>query len=148
MSGLPYRPGQLSSEFYICGIASLAILILMIIIIVIVNGWRRVLPSLPRAPNSVAAVLTYVVHSNMCASFEGLDKMSIGQRDKYIRGLGKRYGYGLMKVGEEEKWAIDEVGEAGEAGSAHCGSTDELNVPESGLEVVVTPPPNSPTEVK
>ncbi|KAF2174616.1 hypothetical protein K469DRAFT_145989, partial [Zopfia rhizophila CBS 207.26] len=136
LSGLPYRPGQLRSEFFFCGIASLTIIAAMMFVVVVVNSWRRLLPHLPREPNTVATVMTYVANSNMCADFEGLEKFSTRKRDKHIGGLRKRYGYGLMTAGREEMWAVDEMGGDSE-GSNDPSSTSSSNLKgvAQGLEV-------------
>src|SRR5204862_2991610 len=77
LSGLPYRPGQLREEFLFCGIASLTILSIMLVVLSAVNVWRRFLPHLPRKPDSVAAVITYVCESKMNTDFEGLERVSV-----------------------------------------------------------------------
>ena len=109
LSGLPYRPGQLRSEFIFCGIASMGLLLLMIFAIVVMNVWRRLLPHLPREPNTIATLLTYLVNSHMCADFEGLEELATSKRDKNIRLLGKRYGYGLIEMDGEQRWAVDDM---------------------------------------
>jgi Protein of unknown function (DUF3433) len=110
LSGLPYRPGQLRSEFLFCAISSLVILIAMLVIVGTVNIWRCFLPPLPRKPDSVAAVMTYVCQSHMIADFEGLERIKVSERDKKIRTLGKKYGYGLRPGADGEKrWAVDEM---------------------------------------
>ena len=109
-SGLPYRPGQLRSEFFFCAIASLTIIIIILLTIVIINIWRRWLPRLPRKPDSVAAVLTYVCQSRMVEDFEGVELLSVKERDRRIRDLRKRYGY-QARQGEDSlgRWTIDEM---------------------------------------
>jgi hypothetical protein len=114
LSGLPYRPGQLQSEFFFCAISSLVILIFMLGIVVVINIWRRFLPHLPRKPDSVANVLSYVVGSRMCDDFEGLERVKVSDRDKAIRAQAKRYGYGKRAEvdanGETiERWVVDGV---------------------------------------
>ena len=111
LAGLPYRPGQLRSEFLTCGIASLAILVLMVLQLVFINFWRRQLPHLPRRPDSIAAVMTYVAGTAMVRDFHGLEESSVKQRNRAICGLGKTYAYGWRK--EEPsgrvRWVVDEV---------------------------------------
>ncbi|KAH0553187.1 hypothetical protein GP486_006635 [Trichoglossum hirsutum] len=112
LAGMPYRPGQLRGEFYFCGITSLAILVIMLTSLVLFNVWRRFLPHLPRKPDSVAAVMTYVCDSRMNADFEGLEHDSVSKRDKTIKKLGKRYKYGLRRrPGGGAGWVVDETGE-------------------------------------
>jgi hypothetical protein len=121
-SGLPYRPGQLRSEFIFCAITSLTVIALMLLTVVGTNIWRRWLPRLPRKPDNVAAVLTYVCQSRMVEDFEGVEVLSVRERDRRIRDLRKRYGYGVRK-GEDGlgRWTIDEVPHAGSNLEAHVG---------------------------
>ncbi|KAI9774061.1 MAG: hypothetical protein M1840_005154 [Geoglossum simile] len=117
LSGIPYRPGQLRQEFLLCGIATFAILALMLAVLALASTWRRFfLPHLPRKPDSVAAVMTYVSGSSMNADFEGLEGLPVAQRDGQIKKFGKRYGYGLVRRGDGGvRWAVDEVQGTGEA---------------------------------
>jgi len=121
-SGLPYRPGQLRSEFMFCAIATLTLLSIMLLTVVIINVWRRRLPRLPRKPDNVAAVLTYVCQSHMVEDFEGVEILSVRERDRRIRDLRKRYGYRVRK-GEDGlgRWTIDEIPDVGSNPEAHVG---------------------------
>jgi hypothetical protein len=121
-SGLPYRSGQLRSEFIFCAIASLTILAIILLTVVITNIWRRWLPRLPRKPDNVAAVLTYVCQSHMVEDFEGVEVLSVRERDRRIRDLRKRYKYRVRK-GEDGlgRWTIDEVPDAGSNPEARVG---------------------------
>lgn len=110
ISGLPYRPGQQRGEFLFWGITSLTILSIMIIQMVIINIWRRKLPHLPRAPDSIASVMTYVAGTRMTRDFNGLEQLSKSERDQAIRDLEKSYAYWWRR--EEDgrvRWIIDEV---------------------------------------
>ncbi len=110
LAGLPYRPGQLRSEFLFCGITSLAIMVVMLVQLIFVNLWRRQLPHLPRRPDTIAAVMTYVAGTNMARDFYGLDEQSTGERNRSIRSLNKTYAYGWRR--EENgriRWIVDEV---------------------------------------
>ncbi len=110
LSGLPYRPGQLRSEFLFCGIASMIILGLMVVQLAFINFWRRQLPHLPRRPDSIAAVMTYVAGTSMARDFYGLEEDSTRERNKAIRGLDKTYAYGWRKEeGGRVRWVVDEV---------------------------------------
>lgn len=110
LAGLPYRPGQLRSEFLVCGIASVVILVAMIVQLVLVNLWRRQLPHLPRRPDSIAAVMTYVAGTEMVKDFYGVEGLSTRERDKAIRRLNKTYAYGWRKEDNGRvRWVVDEV---------------------------------------
>jgi hypothetical protein len=114
MSGLPYRPGQLRSEFVFCAISSCIILVVLIIVITGGIIWRAfVLPELPRKPDNVASVMTYVCESRMVRDFAGLERASQKERDKSIVALGKTYGYGMVqKPDGKRSWAVDDMGQS------------------------------------
>jgi hypothetical protein len=95
-----------------------------IVMTLVVNIWRRMLPDLPRKPNTVAAVLSYVVGTNFCADFEGLEKASIKERDRRITALGKRYGFGMVQEPDgTERCVVDEV--QGPAPQEYYGATQK-----------------------
>lgn len=110
LSGLPYRPGQLRSEFIFCALSSLVILILLLIVTVVTIVWRSQLPNLPRKPDRVASVLTYVCNSTMLNDFRGLERCKEKERDQAIQSLHKTYGYVQISKWDGGKgWAIDET---------------------------------------
>jgi hypothetical protein len=84
---------------------------MIIMMIIVANIWRRMLPDLPRKPNTVAAVLSYVAGAHFCADFEGLEKANVKERDRRIVALGKRYGFGTVgTLDGTERLVVDEVG--------------------------------------
>jgi hypothetical protein len=108
LSGLPYRPGQSRGEFLFWGITSLAILTFMIVQLITISMWRRKLPHLPRAPESIASVMTYVAGTSMTRDFNGLEQLKRSERDQAIRDLEKSYAYGWRR--EEDgrvRWIVD-----------------------------------------
>jgi hypothetical protein len=108
LSGLPYRPGQSRGEFLFWGITSLAILTIMITMLIVIGLWRRKLPHLPRAPESIAAVMTYVAGTSMTRDFNGLEQLKRKKRDQAIRDLEKSYAYWWRR--EEDgriRWVVD-----------------------------------------
>ncbi|KAB5530373.1 hypothetical protein GE09DRAFT_974530 [Coniochaeta sp. 2T2.1] len=121
LSGLPYRRGQLRGEFLFCAVSALVIVAAMIAQLVVVNMWRRVLPHLPRRPDSIAAVMTYTAGTGMVRDFTEaeVEGRATRERDRVIRGMGKRYAYrreGGVGDGEGEgggRWVVDEVGGEG-----------------------------------
>jgi hypothetical protein len=121
-SGLPYRPGQLRSEFMFCAVTSLTFIAIMLLTIAVINIWRRRLPRLPRKPDNVAAVLTYVCRSQMVEDFEGVEGLSVRERDRRIRDLRKRYRYQIHKGEDGEgRWTVDEIHDASSNPEAHVG---------------------------
>lgn len=111
LAGLPYRPGQLRGEFVFCGIMALVIVALMIAQLAQVNFWRRSLPHLPRRPDNIAAVMTYVAGTTMVKDFYGLEELSTSERNKAVRKMGKTYAYGWRKEDDSgrTRWIVDEV---------------------------------------
>lgn len=97
LAGLPYRPGQLRGEFLFCGVSALAILAIMLVQVIAINIWRRRLPHLPRRPDNIAAVMTYVAATGMARDFDGLEGLSVRERNKAIVDMGKNYAYGWRR---------------------------------------------------
>ncbi len=111
LAGLPYRPGQLRSEFLFSGITAVVILMLMIVQLIFNNFWRRSMPHLPRRPDNIAAVMTYVADTSIVKDFQGLESSSVRQRNRTIRDMKKTYAYGWRKEDESGRirWVVDEV---------------------------------------
>ncbi|OIW35669.1 hypothetical protein CONLIGDRAFT_568129, partial [Coniochaeta ligniaria NRRL 30616] len=111
LAGLPYRPGQLRGEFVFCAVMALAIVALMIAQLVLVNLWRRSLPHLPRRPDNIAAVMTYVAGTAMVKDFHGLEELSTSERNKAVRKMRKTYSYRWRKEDDtgRTRWIVDEV---------------------------------------
>ncbi|CAI4216008.1 unnamed protein product [Parascedosporium putredinis] len=110
LAGLPYRPGQLRTEYLVCAIISIIVLIIMLVAIVFLHRWRRSLPHMPRRPNSVAALMTYVAETNMSRDFTSIEEMRRKERERAIEGLGKSYGYGLRTdEAGRKRWVVDQV---------------------------------------
>jgi hypothetical protein len=120
LAGLPYRPGQLRGEFLFCGVAAMVILVLMLVCLVMVVRWRKKLPTLPRRPDSVAAVMTYVAGTNMARDLEGMEGMKQKEKDQRIERLGKRYAYGI-RVDQDgrKRFVVDEYETGYEAVRSH-----------------------------
>ncbi|KAF4633999.1 hypothetical protein G7Y89_g4118 [Cudoniella acicularis] len=113
LSGLPYRPGQQRGEFLFWGFASLAIIGLMLVQLAFVMIWRSRLPALPRPPDNIANVMTYVAGTKMGRDFVGLEGVGTRERDERIRGLGKRYGY-FWRMEEGNEGQVEQEGEGDE----------------------------------
>jgi hypothetical protein len=129
MTGMPSRQGQTHGEFVFCAAASLSILAFIAVTVIASNIWRRKLPHLPRKPDNVAAVLSYIAGSQVCANFEGVERAQIPVRDRRILALGKRYGFGVKRSSEDasERLVIDEMG------SAKAGDCGASGVSEDGI---------------
>lgn len=110
LAGLPYRPGQLRGEYIFCGIASIAMLAVMLVMIWFLYRWRKTLPHMPRRPDSVAAVMTYVAETTMARDLAEMEQRKRKERRRAIEGLGKRYGYGFrVEPDGRKRWVVDEV---------------------------------------
>ncbi|KAH8892426.1 hypothetical protein GQ53DRAFT_646752, partial [Thozetella sp. PMI_491] len=115
LAGLPYRPGQLKGEFLFCAIATLVILALMLVELGVTISWRaKCVPHLPRRPDTVAAVMTYVAGAKMNADFDGLEEVKKKERDAAVISLGKKYEYGEMQDDRGSfRWMVDQSADPG-----------------------------------
>jgi hypothetical protein len=68
----------------------------MVIAVIALIIWKRRLPYLPRAPDTVAAVLSYISDSRMLGDFEGCEYLNDRDLGNHIVGLGKRYVYSKL----------------------------------------------------
>jgi hypothetical protein len=96
LAGVPYSPGQIWLELLICSYTSMAILGIMVLSIIALLVWRRKSPDLPRAPDTLLGVISYIADSKMLDDFEGTEVLKDKDIENRINGLGKRYGYGCM----------------------------------------------------
>jgi hypothetical protein len=113
LAGLPYRPGQLRGEFFFCAVATIVILALMLVELALVIWWRgHAVPHLPRRPDTVAAVMTYVVGAGMNSDYDGLEEVKESDRDKKVVALGKTYLYGEAADDHGvRRWMVDQLEE-------------------------------------
>jgi hypothetical protein len=109
LAGIPYSPGQILTEFFVCSYTSMIVLVLMMLGMVALMLWRRKAPDLPRVPDTLLGVMSYVADSKMLDNFEGLEMMEKKDADNKIGGLGRRYGYGrFVGADGQVKWMVDE----------------------------------------
>ncbi|KAK1823265.1 hypothetical protein LTR12_002338 [Friedmanniomyces endolithicus] len=110
ISGVPYATGQTWTQFLVSIYMSLGILGLMVVVFVLVILSRRREPKMPRKPDTVGAVMSYLSTSKMLHGFEGVDWQDGEERDRRIRLVGKRYTF-LQRRREDgkEAWSVDEV---------------------------------------
>lgn len=109
LGGIPFNPDQVHREYLISNFTSMAILVLMLCGMVYLVLWRRKTPDLPRAPNTLLGVMSYLADSKMLDDFEGLELLKKTEIDNRIAGMGKRYGYGrFVGVDGQVKWMVDE----------------------------------------
>jgi hypothetical protein len=109
LAGVPYSPGQIWLELLVCSYASMAILGIMILSLVALLVWRRKSPDLPRAPDTLMGVMSYVADARMLDDFEGVDGLKSGEVEDRVVGLGKRYGYGrFVGMDGQSRLMVDE----------------------------------------
>jgi hypothetical protein len=109
LAGVPYAAGQILLESQACNYTSILILVLMVCGIACMMVWRRKAPDLPRAPDTVLGVMSYVADSKMLYDFEGCEYLEGKYMDNRIQGLGKRYRYGRCEgVDGQFRWMVDE----------------------------------------
>ncbi|TKA83787.1 hypothetical protein B0A55_00052 [Friedmanniomyces simplex] len=110
ISGVPYATGQTITQFLVSIYMSLAILGVMVVVSVVVILSRRREPRMPRKPETVGAVMSYLATSRMLQDFDGVDWQDGAERDRRIRLVGKRYTFEQRRR-EDGKfaWGVDEA---------------------------------------
>ncbi|TKA63885.1 hypothetical protein B0A49_08402, partial [Cryomyces minteri] len=94
ITGVPFASGQTWLQFLVSVYLSMGILGVMVLVVVALLFWRRRAPHLPRDPDTLAAVMSYVGASRMLDDFEGLEGAESKERDRTVKSWGKTYGYG------------------------------------------------------
>jgi hypothetical protein len=109
IAGIPYSPGQIYLELLVCFYTTIIILGLMVVGILGTMFWRRWTPDLPRTPDTILAVMSYVADSRLLDDFDGCEGLGSREVEDRVNGLGKRYGYGrYVGVDGQTKWMVDE----------------------------------------
>ena len=87
----------------------MAILGLMVVAAIALMIWKRRLPDLPRAPDTIAAVVSYVSESKMLEDFEGLEYADDRELYQRVATTGKRYVYGKkLATDGVDRYLVDE----------------------------------------
>ena len=109
LGAVPFTSGEIFMELLVASFSSMAILGIMILGLVALFVWKRRLPNLPRSPDTIAAVASYVADSRMLEDFEGCEYLDNRQLFNRIAGLGKRYVYGKSLGSDgQSRYLIDE----------------------------------------
>lgn len=109
LGAVPFASGQVYMELLVASYTSLAILGIMVLGLVTLFLWKRVLPHLPRTPDTIAAVASYLADSRMLDDFEGCEYLGNRELSNRIAGLGKRYVYGKWPGSDgQSRYLIDE----------------------------------------
>ncbi|KAI9774087.1 MAG: hypothetical protein M1840_005180 [Geoglossum simile] len=109
LSRIPFR----GDSIYIAYVASsrlvTAIIPFMLVTLIWVGLRRRLTVDLPRRPDTIAAVLSYLCGSSMLQDFQGLSTVDGQTRDGVVVKMGKRYKLGkIVGVDGVERVGIDE----------------------------------------
>lgn len=119
LAGVPFQSAQTWLAFLVSAYLSMAILGIMIIALATLFWWRAGI-KLPRMPDTLAAVFTYLCSSFLLADFEALEGLDEKDRDRRIVAWEKRYQYGIkMGVDGVIRWAVDE--DLGSVNGGHPG---------------------------
>ncbi|KAF2842436.1 hypothetical protein M501DRAFT_417906 [Patellaria atrata CBS 101060] len=86
--GVPYTTGQFKKEMLLCFYISFALLGLMLIVLVALIVWRRGLPILPRNPDTLGGVGSY-----LCAGGLGVERVGTGVEGMPVGEVGDGYTY-------------------------------------------------------
>lgn len=87
----------------------MAVLGVMIISLIRLLIWRCWSPDLPRAPDTLLGVMSYVADSKMLEDLDGCEVLNNKDIDERVMGLGKRYGYGqFIGMDGQMRWMVDE----------------------------------------
>ncbi|KAK5725073.1 hypothetical protein LTR17_013272 [Elasticomyces elasticus] len=110
VSGVPYATGQTWMQFLVSIYMSMSILGFMIIVSVVVIIMRYREPKMPRKPDHIAAVMSYLSSSRLLHDFEGVDWQDGEDRDRRIQLVGKRYTFEQRRRDDgKHAWTVDEV---------------------------------------
>jgi hypothetical protein len=109
LGAVPFQSGEVYVELLVASYSSMAILGIMVLGVVALFLWKRRLPHLPRAPNTIATVASYLADSRMLDDFEGCEYLGNRDLSNRIAGLGKRYVYGRRPGSDgHSRYLIDE----------------------------------------
>jgi hypothetical protein len=109
LAAIPYSPGKIFLELLICTYTSIGILSLMVIVLISLVFWRRKLPYLPRMPDTLGGVISYLCDSHMLDDFDECKELGNRELEKMITRFGKKYRYGKYTgVDGQVRWMIEE----------------------------------------
>jgi hypothetical protein len=109
LGSVPLSAGRIHAELYVATYASFALLSIMFAGVVALVIWKRRMPDLPRAPDTIAAVTSYVADSRMLDDFEGFEYCDDNEMRSRLDTTGKRYVYG-KRLGSDgqSRYLVDE----------------------------------------
>jgi Protein of unknown function (DUF3433) len=108
LARIPYAPNEIYLELLICAYTSMAILSLMVLVIIGLSFWKRKLKDIPRKPDTLAGVMSYLYDSHFLVDFEGCERFKGGELEKRIVNAGKRYEFGrFVGVDGQNRWMVE-----------------------------------------
>jgi hypothetical protein len=109
LAAIPYTPGEIFLELLVCTYTSIGILSMMLLVLGGLLFWRRRLPYLPRAPDTLGGVISYLCDSHMLYNFDQCTELGNRELCRRIEGFGKEYSYGkYVGVDGQVRWMIEE----------------------------------------
>jgi hypothetical protein len=109
LAAIPYSPGEIFLELILCTYTSIGILSVMLLVLISLVFWRRKLPYVPRPPDTLGGVISYICNSRMLDTFDGCTELGNGEMVRRISRLRKKYTYGeYVGVDGQVRWMIEE----------------------------------------
>ena len=109
LAAIPYSPGEIFLELIVCSYTSIGILSLMFLVLISLVFWKRRLPYLPRPPDTLGSVISYICASRMLADFDQCTGLGNRELKRRIAGMGNRYTYGkYVGLDGQLRWMIEE----------------------------------------
>lgn len=87
-----------SKSMFIMSVVILSLYIIATIVVYLRRPWKV----LPRMPTTIASQMAFFAASHMLEDMKGTADMTARERDGYVKGLGRRYGFGRF-VGTDGK---------------------------------------------
>ncbi len=104
---IPFNEGKVHKSFVGATWLSVTILALMMICLAIIYIRRR-RPRLPRSPETIGAVLSYLCGARMLNDFSELSKLDRKARDRWVNGLRRTYTLNKeLGVDGQIRWCVD-----------------------------------------
>ena len=107
LPGIPFSAGQLHDAFLASAYISMAVLAVMLLSLVAI--WcRRGDPKLPRTPNTMAAVLSYLCAGRMTEDFAAFACSGREARNRIVEDWGREYVFDVGRgVDGVVRWGVD-----------------------------------------
>lgn len=134
LSGVLMSDSQTEVAYQFSSITALCITSYMLVVAAITMLWWKKTPvvsSMPRKPETVAVVLSYLCSSRMVRDIAAarMEHMSSAERDAIIIASGRRYKFGLVisEEDERERWCVDYDDTTSESTERNVDRDDEKN---------------------